>query len=357
MPPFDRRRPVPERTAGGRTAWGRSAPAVFTSDDLDRDLSALMQDPLYWRERDKDFADHVTRQFERVHGSDGPKPDADGKRRGTLEVPRLSRRPGDGRLKQPVGRDAPNRPDDVTRLQRALSETGDYTFTAPRERSGVMSANLDTALTRYQRRTGLQPDGYAAPGGPTIQQIAAAAEVDDTPPLPARKPGSDVTPASPDKRRTIGATREQRVDSAYKGTDADQLIADIKNTEAELENTEHLIDSIKRHIENQRSTLRDAHTELATEGAGAANKENDKSKNDESRRGRGRRLLDNLLRGIDVADSPGDIGTTQTVPGHIQRQQAEIERLQERRDALARELDQLRTRKAREYPRHVPAWD
>jgi peptidoglycan hydrolase-like protein with peptidoglycan-binding domain len=171
MPPFDRRRSVQ-----GRTASGRTGPAVFTSDDLDRDLTALMQDPLYWRERDRDFADHVTRQFQRVHGPDGPTPDGDGKRRGTLEVPRLRRRPGDDRLKQPVGRDAPNRPDDVTRLQRALSETGDYTFTAPRERSGVMSANLETAVTRYQRRTGLKPDGYVAPDGPTVQQIAAQAD-------------------------------------------------------------------------------------------------------------------------------------------------------------------------------------
>jgi peptidoglycan hydrolase-like protein with peptidoglycan-binding domain len=121
-------------------------------------------------------ADHVTRQFQRVHGPDGPAPDAEGKRRGTLQVPRLRRRPGDDRLKQPVGRDAPNRPDDVARLQRALSETGDYTFTAPRERSGVMNANLDTAVTRYQRRNGLKPDGVVTPDGPTIQQIAAEAE-------------------------------------------------------------------------------------------------------------------------------------------------------------------------------------
>jgi hypothetical protein len=110
-----------------------------------------------------------------VHGPDGPTPDADGKRRGTLEVPRLRRRPGDERLRQPVGRDAPNKPDDVARLQRALSETGDYTFTAPRERSGVMSANLETALTRYQRRTGLNPDGVVAPDGPTIQRVNAEA--------------------------------------------------------------------------------------------------------------------------------------------------------------------------------------
>jgi hypothetical protein len=188
MPPFDRRRSFP-----GGTAFGRTAPAVFTSDDLDRDLTALMQDPLYWRERDRDFADHVTRQFERVHGPDGPTPDGDGKRRGTLEVPRLRRRPGDERLKQPVGRDAPNRPDDVTRLQRALSETGDYTFTAPRERSGVMTPNLETAVTRYQRRTGLNPDGVVAPNGPTVQQIAAEAErgFSDTPVHAEPTPASD----------------------------------------------------------------------------------------------------------------------------------------------------------------------
>ena len=91
-------------------------------------------------------------------------------------MPRLRRRPGDDRLKQPVGRDAPNRPDDVARLQRALSETGDYTFTAPRERSGVMTANLETAVTRYQRRTGLNPDGVVAPDGPTIQRVNAEAD-------------------------------------------------------------------------------------------------------------------------------------------------------------------------------------
>jgi hypothetical protein len=38
-----------------------------------------------------------------------------------------------------------------------------------------MSATLENAVTRYQRRTGLKPDGYVAPDGPTVQQIAAEA--------------------------------------------------------------------------------------------------------------------------------------------------------------------------------------
>jgi predicted nuclease with TOPRIM domain len=42
-----------------------------------------------------------------------------------------------------------------------------------------MSANLETALTRYQHRTGLKPDGVVAPNGPTVQQIAAEAERGD----------------------------------------------------------------------------------------------------------------------------------------------------------------------------------
>jgi hypothetical protein len=39
-----------------------------------------------------------------------------------------------------------------------------------------MSANLETALTRYQRRTGLKPDGVVAPDGPTIQRVNAEAD-------------------------------------------------------------------------------------------------------------------------------------------------------------------------------------
>jgi murein L,D-transpeptidase YcbB/YkuD len=38
-----------------------------------------------------------------------------------------------------------------------------------------MSANLETAVTRYQRRTGLEPDGVVAPNGPTIQRVNAEA--------------------------------------------------------------------------------------------------------------------------------------------------------------------------------------
>ncbi|MDZ7714266.1 MAG: peptidoglycan-binding domain-containing protein [Rhodovibrio sp.] len=99
----------------------------------------------------------------------------------TLSQPGARRKPGGAagvRRGHPVdhGGGGADEPDDVTRLQRALSETGDYAFTAPRERSGAMSANLETALTRYQRRTGLDPDGVAAPNGPTVQQIAAGAE-------------------------------------------------------------------------------------------------------------------------------------------------------------------------------------
>jgi hypothetical protein len=43
-----------------------------------------------------------------------------------------------------------------------------------------MTANLENAVTRYQRRTGLNPDGVVAPDGPTLQRVnAEAAEFTD----------------------------------------------------------------------------------------------------------------------------------------------------------------------------------
>jgi hypothetical protein len=166
------RHPRPPGPPTGRT----DPPRRIDSDDLDRDLAALVDDPMYWRDRDPDYVNHVGRQFERVHGPGGPALGPDGKRRGSLEVPGLRRRPGDDRLSAAVGRDAPNRPGDVAKVQRGLAETGDYAFTAPRERTGQPSPDLDRALVSFQTRKGLEPDGRAAPKGPTVQAMAAGAE-------------------------------------------------------------------------------------------------------------------------------------------------------------------------------------
>jgi peptidoglycan hydrolase-like protein with peptidoglycan-binding domain len=334
-------------------------PDRVDSDDLDADLRQLTVDPLYFRDRDPDYVDHVTRQFERIHGPDGPAPGPDGKRRGTLEVPRLRRRPGDHRLKRPVGRGGANELDDVARLQRALSETGDYAFAAPRERSGVMSANLEAAVRRFQRRTGLKPDGYVAPDGPTIQRVnGEATDTTATPPLPARKPGSDVRPAGPDERRTIGAPRWQRVDPTYEGTEADQLIADIDNTQRRIELLDQRIEAIGTEIEDERATLRNTLTEAAEEAAGAANEAIDELKRSKSRGARFLGLgLDAVSTATGLADLSADIGTMRTVPKRIETRQRDLQHLHQRRNALQRALDRLRARQGRQYPRHVPAWD
>jgi hypothetical protein len=224
-------------------------------------------------------ADHVTRQFERVHGPDGPTPDADGKRRGTLEVPRLRRRPGDNRLKQPVGRDAPNRPDDVARLQRALSETGDYTFTAPRERSGVMSANLDTAVTRYQRRIGLNPDGVVAPDGPTVQQIAAEAEADKGAQLRETAESEKTVKTAPTVERSSSPPSEGTASNS-EATEANRQPAESKaclqakkdhlNAQADLEDRKQNLASFQERVENINEAIKEIATgqdETMTEAA------------------------------------------------------------------------------------------
>jgi hypothetical protein len=191
----------------------------------------------------------------RANGPDRAAPDDDGKRRGTLEVPRLRRRPGDDRLRQPVGRSAPNKPGDVARLQRALSDTGDYAFTAPRERSGVMSTGLDTALTRFQTRTGLKPDGYAAPVGPTIQRVNAETEAvhgeeeSRLPVVPRRKPvisnisSDQVSDLKPDNTSTPENMEEKRFsDEQWR------LIQNLHNSRRTIEDQQFIL---KRDIERK----------------------------------------------------------------------------------------------------------
>jgi hypothetical protein len=269
MPPFDRRRSFPDRTASGRTT-----PAVFTSDDLDRDLTALMQDPLYWRERDADFTDHVTRQFERVHGPDGP-----------------------------------------------------------------------------------TPDGVVAPDGPTIQRVNAeaadTADVADShapPPLPARKPGSDVTPASPDKRRTIGATREERVDPAYQRTEADLLLGEISRTRIDIVRKEAEIERLAENIEAERQRRRGILIETAKEASPMSSK----LPKVFGLTPLGRAAITGAEVGTAVSDLPADIGEMRNIPRRVEGWEKDLDRLRQDRDALLEKLDRLETERGHKYPRHVP---
>jgi peptidoglycan hydrolase-like protein with peptidoglycan-binding domain len=355
--PGARRHELLRTPAGHRPRLGPADPQRqpstprIDSGDLDADLRQLTGDPLYFRDRDPDYVDHVTRQFERIHGPDGPAPGPDGRRRGTLEVPRLRRRPGDHRLKRPVGRGGANDPDDVARLQRALSETGDYAFAAPRERSGVMSPNLETAVLRYQRRTGLDPDGYVVPDGPTIQRVnGEAAETAATPPLPARKPGSDVRPAGRDERRTIGATRAERVDPAYQRTEADLLLGEISRTRTDIARKEAEIETMAEDIEAERERRRRILIETTKDASPMASK----IPKVLGLHPLARAAIAGAEVGAAVSDLPADIGEMRNIPHRVERWEKDLDSLRQDREALLEKLDRLETERGKTYPRHVP---
>jgi hypothetical protein len=81
---------------------------------------------------------------------------------------RLLARP---RLSQPVGREQPNRPEDVAQVETFLRATGDLDSSRDHDPIGYFSSYLDDATRRFQRRRGLEVDGIVNPDGETFQSL------------------------------------------------------------------------------------------------------------------------------------------------------------------------------------------
>jgi len=167
----------PPATLASRLARRNLAPRRFRSDDVTRDLRAMMDDPLKTEARDPAFMGFVDRQFRRVFGEDPAARDATGRlvqprpKRDDLEVFRPALRRDDTRLRGGVGRGQENDPGDVGRAQRLLSNAGTFDLAIPRERSGTPSDALFDGIAAFQAQAGLRPDGVMRPGGPTVAAL------------------------------------------------------------------------------------------------------------------------------------------------------------------------------------------
>ena len=138
----------------------------------------MLADPLYSVRSDPEFRNFVTRQFDRVFGTDPMEVDASGRGidppplRTDIEPFQPKVRAGDLRLGAPVGRGAANGSADVLGLQKALSRLGAYDFNiAEGERSGAARPRLFQAIQRFQEQSGLKVDGLINPAGPTIKTL------------------------------------------------------------------------------------------------------------------------------------------------------------------------------------------
>ncbi len=153
---------------------------TFMSNDIDRDLTAMKGGPLFTNQRDPEFSAFVDRQFSRAFGQRPAQTDATGRmvqpepatRELEIFQPRL--RPNDTRLGNSVGRTGRNRPEDVQRVQRGLSNAGTFSFDVPRERTGRASEGLFQGIEAFQRENGLQVDGLMRPLGETIVTLGRA---------------------------------------------------------------------------------------------------------------------------------------------------------------------------------------
>ena len=172
----------------------------LSAAEVKRRLNRLLADPLYSVRSDNEFRNFVTRQFDRVFGTDPMEVDASGRGidppplRTDIEPFQPKVRAGDLRLGAPVGRGAANGSADVLGLQKALSRLGAYDFDiAGGERSGEARPRLFQAIQRFQEQSGLKVDGLANPAGPTIKTLGQNLFGQGKAPPPPQRDGAEPT--------------------------------------------------------------------------------------------------------------------------------------------------------------------
>lgn len=140
-------------------------------------LNRMVEDRLYWQERDPEFRRYVDDSFKSAYGNDAAEQDATGRtvapaRRAVALPPfRPSVAPDDTALSGPVGDAEPNAWRDVLKVQKGLARTKHYAFDFAKERSGEHSPALAQAIRDFQRERKEEIDGLILPGGPTITRI------------------------------------------------------------------------------------------------------------------------------------------------------------------------------------------
>lgn len=148
-----------------------------SNDDGETALNRMVEDRLYWQERDPEFRDYVDTSFKSVYGNGPAEADATGRtvtpapRAVTLPPFRPSVTPEDTSLSGPVGDAEPNAWRDVLKVQKGLASTRHYAFDLAKERSGEHSPNLGRAIRDFQREKNEEIDGLLLPGGPTITRL------------------------------------------------------------------------------------------------------------------------------------------------------------------------------------------
>ncbi len=269
---------------------------------IERALSGLVADPLYWQDQDEDYFQHVRRQYAQVYGSGKVARDATGRQREAAPKPEYAEgrrgldwfapkpKPQDLHPRGPVGRGvstgsvapqaagsrrpgtstkAPgNARRDVVGLQKALAGTGWYHWQPPHEPSGQVTEALDAAIRAFQQAHGLTVDGLVTPDGPTLRSLAQAAGL----PLQAPDQNAGHTPGDQHPDTPTEPTPDPEPEPRDQPdmvprdddlTECQKLSSRIKHHAYIVASGKAGIESAKRQLETIDETLADLETRIS----------------------------------------------------------------------------------------------
>ncbi len=98
-------------------------------------------------------------------------------------------------LKDTVGRDAANDPDDVARVEMLLEHAGVFDLKPSEGPTGFVGERLLDAIVTFQKRAGMAPSGIIRPGDATHLSLRAHAPTRSNRPDPVTDSNPDGQPA------------------------------------------------------------------------------------------------------------------------------------------------------------------
>lgn len=154
-----------------------------------------------------------------------------------------------------VGRDGGNRREDVAKVETLLSETGDMDLRKTDGPTGYAGMRLENAILNFQKRNGLKPDGYVAPGGETIRALTVETE---TPGAPTVSTPNKKAPENPNPDTESGKDHRKPKSEICSGErdDGEKFILEWNSASDAVKDAETRLEELPAHIERLKQKLK-----------------------------------------------------------------------------------------------------
>jgi peptidoglycan hydrolase-like protein with peptidoglycan-binding domain len=158
-----------------------------------------------------------------------------------------------------VGKDQPNTPRDVARVEMLLEDKGFYDLKRTEGPTGIYGFPQDEAIKTFQSANGLKKDGLIFPGGETIRRLSdeGGEEGGDDEDEDEDEDEEKTPPPPPSKPDPEGGDKDDGDDEGDKDDQCGEYAEAVETAEAELQQAQGVLDSALADLAEAEALLKE----------------------------------------------------------------------------------------------------